>query len=89
MFSGYSINYSFRKNLNFIAVYIGTFDGRGIYKSFHHTLLFRIKEERKKWSITVNYLKGISRIWDTKDFDPDMRAYLKLSSFQITAGYII
>ncbi|MGB4847595.1 MAG: hypothetical protein WBP41_06725 [Saprospiraceae bacterium] len=89
LFGGYSFNYSFRKNLNFVVSKPGTFEGEGIYKPIHHALLFGLKEEWKNWSITANYHAGISRIWDTKDFDPDKRAYLTLKAFQFTIGYFI
>ncbi len=89
IFAGYSLNYSFRKNINFIAINLETLESKGIYKNFHHALLFGIKEEWKNWSITANYHAGISRVWDTKDFYPDKRAYLTLNGFQFTLGYII
>lgn len=92
IFSGYSLNYSFRKNQSFFALKEETplnFEYKGLYNGIHHALLFGITQEWKNWNITANYHAGISRIWDSKDFDPQDRAYLTLNGFQFTIGYLI
>lgn len=89
-FVGYSFNYSIRKNQNFWAAEIGDINSiRNIYSNYHHALLFGLTYKLKNIEFTVNYHKGISRIWDTKDYKPDKRAYLTLSGIQFSIGYNI
>lgn len=90
--AGYAFNYSIRKTQNILAVgELNVFPPRVgfIYRNYHHAANFGLRKDWKYLSISANYHMGISRIFDTEDFRPNERAYLTLSGFQFSIGYMI
>ncbi len=86
--AGYSFYFNFRKNqvinaINLSHVIIN------IYHPFYNSLNFGVKFQIKNFDLNLMYQKGISRIWDSKKYDPLIYAHLALNSFQITVGYSI
>lgn len=85
---GYVFNYNFRKNQSF-----HTLDAYNqlinIYQPVFHSVVVGIEREFGTWVVALNYQKGISRIWDTKDINSDFHAYLTMGGVQITLGYLI
>lgn len=85
---GYIFNYNFRKNQ-----LLNTFDENNLlihtYKPFHHGAVVGLRFDKYSWSLAINYHKGLSKIWDTKSFHRDYRAYLTLGGIQVTIGYLI
>jgi hypothetical protein len=90
--AGYAFNYSIRKTQNILAAgELNVFPPKigFIYRNYHHAANFGIRKDWKHLSLSANYHLGISRIFDTEDFRPNERAYLTLSGFQFSIGYLI
>ena len=85
---GYSFQYNFRKNQGFFGQG-PNYEHVSFAKPFHHAALFGARFDINKWSFCANYQLGLSRIFDSKDFDPNKRAYLTLGGIQLTAGYLL
>jgi len=86
---GYSLNYNFRKNLNLNIMDENTFEEIETYQPFYHTGILGISKDWEKWRLTINYNKGLSRIFDTKNASNAYQIYLTMSGIQIAFGYII
>lgn len=89
LFSGYTLNYCFRKNYNFYASNASVNGQLNIFNSIHHGWVFGLSFRTSNYDFTLSYHSGLNRIWDTEQFFPDQRAYLNLFAFQLTAGYLI
>jgi hypothetical protein len=86
---GYSFNYNFRKNQQFLTYNDQTLKIINIYKPFHHAINIGLSKDIGNFNILVNYQKGLSRIFDTKEINHDYRAYLTLGGLQLSLGYLI
>ena len=89
LFSGYSFNYCFRKNYNFLALNSSQTKFVNIFNRIHHGLNLGMGIDVNNFNFTLLYHHGLNKIWDTEQLYPDQRAFLNLHAIQITAGYLI
>jgi len=86
---GYSLNYCYRKNLNFFNFKIGSSSLSNIFSEIYHAFNFGLFFREKKWQVSVNYQIGLNRVWDTGNFYEIRRDYVTLNSLLIKLGYTL
>lgn len=86
---GYSLNYCFRKNMNFFNFIIGSPDLSNIFNEIYHSTNFGLFFRDENIFVSVNYQIGLNRIWDTGNFFEARRDYLTLNSLVIKLGYYL
>lgn len=85
---GYSFNYNFRKNQN---LFVQDDFGNRVngFRIIHHAVILGLRRNFGDFSLMVNYHKGMTRIFDSKNINSEGRAYESLGGMQISVGYTI
>lgn len=95
VFSGYTLNYTIRKNHSIFDLEPDTCrDSPRVgypYNIFHHAAIFGLRKDWKNFNISANGHVGLNRIKDTRDFYyyENTRVYWNMIGFQVSVGYSI
>lgn len=86
---GYSLNYCFRKNINFFNYELGSPALSNIFNELYHAANIGLFYRNERILVAMSYQMGLNRIWDTGNFYEVRRDYVTLNSLVIKLGYIL
>lgn len=85
--AGYSLNYSFRKNQNFLAT--NSSGLINIYSKYQHLIMLGVRKDWDLLSFTLKYQLWLNPISDTKEYYTNWSEKQTMNVFQITIGYLM